>query len=190
MIVRYCIYHGEIVLAEHGEKVMRFPIPGRHIEFVGNEKSYEPTPIRFAKRTVRTLSVDCSDFHFASALPLYAMNLIRKREKMDLREQIHRAEKAVRDALSEYLNKSHELGSFKRNWTGEKTDKYETLYGHYFQKRDEAARTFLAAQLDLWHCLYVNGFITEDEFDSRLCASIEERIEMAMRMAERNGGRA
>jgi hypothetical protein len=139
--------------------------------------------MRFAKRTVRTLSVDCSGFRFASDLPLYARNLIRKREKMDLREQIHGAEKAVIDALSEYLNKSHELGSFKRDWTGEKTDKYETLYGYYLQKREEAVRVFLVAQLDLWSCLYDNGFITEDELDSRLRASIEERIEMAMRMA-------
>lgn len=190
MIVRYCIYHGEIVLAEHGEKVMRFPIPGRHVEFVGNEKSYTPTPIRFATRTVRMLSVDCSDFFFESDLPLYARNLIRKREKMDLREEIHGAEKAVRDALSEYFKAVGELVSFKRNHASRKTDKYIILCTIYIRKKEEAIRILLAEQLDLWHCLYVNGFITGDELDSRMCASIEERIEMAIRMAKLDGGTA
>ena len=110
---RYCIFHGDVIFAHNGEDKMRFSIPGRRRR--GSDFAGPGDPVAFNDlgcnflRSVRSVTFDAYP-------PLElddVVNLIRKREKVAIREYLHVWEKDVKKAEKQFSDSIQKQREFK-----------------------------------------------------------------------------
>ena len=110
---RYCIFHGVVIFALNGEDKMRSPIPGRRrrgFDFTG-----PGDPVAFNEHNCNFLrSVRSVTFPAYPPLELDdVINLIRKREKVDIRESLHGWEKDVKQAEMQFADAKKKQSEFE-----------------------------------------------------------------------------
>lgn len=167
---RYCIFHGDVIFAHNGEDKMRFSIPGRRRR--GSDFAGPGDPVAFNApgcnfiRSVRSVTFDAYP-------PLElddVVNLIRKREKVDIRESLHGWEKDVKQAekqFSEAIQKQREFEERAKRVTLDWEDEHDLrdLHSNRVQKAIDNW-TFCMHHLLLAHLRA--KLITGDECDHRL----------------------